>query len=134
MRWRLIRSTADGLNELTVNVDEGRRSVDVNIVNRACLWQVVALSMKKAKGRLHPRLFGTLVCCNGTALSVLSGGEDVLRVFRDALDHRVSPQNPCEAIPRDGSSDQSVGCQELRGEWERHRVAELSTVHLSPGA
>ena len=24
-------------------------------------------------------------------------------------------KNPCEATPRDGSSDQSVGCQELRG-------------------
>ena len=31
MRLRLIRSTADGLDELTVYVDEGRRDVDVNI-------------------------------------------------------------------------------------------------------
>ena len=30
--------------------------------------------MKKANGRLHPRLFGTFVCCNGTAPSVLSRG------------------------------------------------------------
>ena len=50
--------------------------------------------MKKAIGRLHPHLFGTLACCNGTALSVLSGGVVVLRVFRDALDHYVVPQNP----------------------------------------
>ena len=83
--------------------------------------------MKKANGRLHPRLFGTFVCCNDTALSVLSRG--VVRVFRDALDHCVAPQNPCEAIPGDGSSDRSVGFLELRGQWEMHRVAVLSNVH-----
>ena len=119
-----------------MHVDEGRRGVDVNIGNRACfLWQMVALSMKKANGRLHPRLFGTFVCCSGTALSVPPGEVVVLRVFRGALDHCVAPQNPCETIPRDGSSDQYVGCQELRGDWEMHRVAMLSiNVNLSPGA
>ena len=35
-RWRLIGSTVDGLDELIVNVDEGRRRVDVNIENCAC--------------------------------------------------------------------------------------------------
>ena len=94
---------------------------------------MVALSMKKANGRLHLHLFGTLVYCNGTALSVLSRGV-VVRAFRDALDTCVATRNPCEAIPRDGSSDRSVGCLELREEWERHRVAVLSTVLLSPGA
>ena len=89
--------------------------------------------MKKAKSRLHLRLFGTFVCCDGTALSVLSRGV-VVRVFRDALDHCSAPPNPCEAIPRDGSSDRSVGCLEHRGEWEMHRVAVLSNVHESPGA
>ena len=55
MRWRPIGSTAEGLDELTVNIDESRRGVDVNIGNRACvLWHMVALSTKKANGRLHP--------------------------------------------------------------------------------
>ena len=89
--------------------------------------------MKQANGRLHPHLFGTLVCCDGTALSVLSGGVVVLRVFRDALEHCVAPQNPCESVPRDGSSDQSVGCQEPRGERDKHRVAVLSTVCFESG-
>ena len=49
--------------------------------------------MKKANGRLHPHLFGTLVFfCNGTAGDVV-----VLRVFRDALDHCVARQNPSGA-------------------------------------
>ena len=56
----------------------------------------------------------------------------VLCVFRDVLDHCVAPQNPCEAKPGDGSSDQSVECQELHEEWARHRVAVLATVHLTP--
>ena len=45
-----------------------------------------------------------------------------------------APPNPCEAIPRGGSSDRSVGCLEHRGEWEMHRVAVLSNVYQSPGA
>ena len=53
---------------------------------------------------------------------------------RDAPDHCAAPQNPCEAIPRDGSSDQSVGCLELHGEWDMHRVAVRphSSAHV-PG-
>ena len=36
MRWRLIGSTVDGLDELTVYVDRGRRGVDVDVGNLAC--------------------------------------------------------------------------------------------------
>ena len=36
VRWRLIRSTADGVGELTVYVDEDRRIVDVHVGNLAC--------------------------------------------------------------------------------------------------
>ena len=36
-RWCLIWSSVDGLDELTVYVDEGRRGVDVNIGNRGCV-------------------------------------------------------------------------------------------------
>ena len=39
---------------------------------RLILWQMVALSMKKVKGRLHLHLLGILVYFNGTALSLLS--------------------------------------------------------------
>ena len=84
--------------------------------------------LRKANGRLHLHLLGTLVYCNGTALNVVSRGA-VVRVFRDALDHCVAPQNPREAIPRDGSFDRSVGRLELREEWRMHRVAVLSNVH-----
>ena len=73
------------------------------------------------------------VCCNGTALSLLSRGV-VVRVFRVALDHCAAPQNPCEAIPRDGSFDRSIGCLELHGEWELHCAAVLSNARWSPGA
>ena len=57
------------------------------------LWQLVALSLQKANGRLHPHLFGTLDYCNGTALCVLSGGV-VDRVFRDVIESCAAPQNP----------------------------------------
>ena len=53
-----------------------------------------------------------LACLVLLFASVLSRGV-VVRVFRDALDHCAAPQNPCEAKPRDGSSDRSVGCPEL---------------------
>ena len=72
-----------------------------------------------------------LVRCHGTAQSVLSGGI-VVRVHHDVPDHYAGPQNPSGAIFRDGSSDQSVGCPQLRGEWEMHSVAvlQLSLVPL----
>ena len=69
--------------------------------------------VSEAIGRIHPRLFDTFVCCNGTALSVLSRGV-VVRVFRDALDRCAAPQNTSGSIPRDGSSDLSAVFPELR--------------------
>ena len=99
-----------------VHIDEGRRGVDVDMVNRAYVCgKLSPWCTKKANGRLHLRLFGTFVCCNGTAHSVISR-RVVVRVFRDALHHCASPQNPCEAIPREGSSDRSVECLQLRGD------------------
>ena len=71
-------------------------------------------------------------CCNCAALSVPSRGV-VVRAFRNALDHCVAPQNPGEAISRDGSSDRCVGCPELREEWKMHHADVLSIFHLSPG-
>ena len=53
---------------------------------------------------------------NGMALSVISRGV-VARVFLDVIDRCAAPQNPSGAILCDGSSDRSVGCPELRGEW-----------------
>ena len=87
--------------------------------------------MRKANGRVHLHLLGTLVDCNGTALSVLSRGV-VVSVFRDALDCCAATQNPGEDISRDGSSDWSVGCLELREECRKHHADVLSEVHWSP--
>ena len=50
--------------------------------------------------------------CNGTAWNVLSR-DSVDRIFRDVIE-RAFQQNPDGAIPRDGSSDRSGGCPELR--------------------
>ena len=86
--------------------------------------------MKKANGRLHLRLFGAFVCCNGTAQNVLSRGV-VVRVFRDALDHCAAPQKRGEAISRDGSSDLSVGCLELREGVEWIEKPTQSPVEIS---
>ena len=62
MRWRLFGSTVDGLGELTVYVNEDRRGVDVHVGNLACFCgKMVALSMRKANGRLHLHLLGTLL-------------------------------------------------------------------------
>ena len=52
-----------------------------------------------------------------------------VRLFRDAHDHCDGPQNPCEAIDRDGSSGRFVGCLEFRGAWEMQRVAAHANVH-----
>ena len=102
-RWRLIKSTADGLHELMVYVEKSGMVCDASVGNSACfLWQLVASSMKKANGRLDPHLFGTLACCNGTVQSVLSR-RVVVRVFRDAPGYCDASQNPCEATPRDGT-------------------------------
>ena len=45
-RWHLIRSTVDGLDELALTS---------TLETGPVVWQMVALSMKKANGRLHPR-------------------------------------------------------------------------------
>ena len=82
---------------------------------------------KKANGRLHPRLCDAFVCCNGTALNVLSR-EFVKRLFRDVIDCCAAPKNPSGAISRGGSSDRSAGCPGLRGEQGMRRVAVLSNV------
>ena len=82
-----------GLGELTVYVDEDRRGVDVHVGTSPVFVQMVALSMRKANGRLHLHLLRTLVYCNGTALSVFSRGV-VDRVFRDVIERCPAPQNP----------------------------------------
>ena len=83
-------------------------------VNRACVggaWS--PCSLKKANGRLHPRLLCTFdLQLYGTERSFKRSRR---RVFRDAHGHCATPQSPSEAILRDRSSDQSVRCQELRG-------------------
>ena len=85
--------------------------------------------MKKANRHLHPRLFDPSVYCNGPALSVLSRGV-IVRVFRDVIDRCAAPQNPSGAIPRDGSSDRSVGCLELRGELETVLLCSPTLVRV----
>ena len=60
-----------------------------------------------------------LVCCNGTPQNILS-----TRPL-----HRSTKSS--ETISRDGSSDRSVGCLELREEWKTHRVVLLSNAHSS---
>ena len=72
--------------------------------------------MKIANGRLHPRLCDLSLGCNGTALSVLSRGV-VARVFHDVIDRCAAPQNLSGTTLRDGSSDRSAVCPELRDEW-----------------
>ena len=95
MRWRLIGSTVDGLGELTMYADEDRRGVDVHVGNLACFCgKMVALSKRKANGRSHLHLLGSLVYCNGTAMNVLSGEETLFFVFivmrlTDALLHKI---------------------------------------------
>ena len=116
--WGLIGSTADCLDELTVYVDEG--SVVLEIRASFCGKWSPYLYRKRMVACILTRLV-LWFCCSGTALSVLSRGV-VVRAFRDALDHCAAPQNPCEAIPRDGSSGRSVGCPELREEWIMHHA------------
>ena len=83
--------------------------------------------MKKANGRLHPRLGDPPVCCNGTAQNVLSR-ESVDRVFRDVIERCAVQRNPGGAIPRNGSSDRSGGCLELRGGMENVMLLPTSSI------
>ena len=80
--------------------------------------------MKRANGRLHPRLCDLFVYCRSVALNVLSR-VFVDCVFRDVIERCAVPQNPVGAIPRDGNSVGSGGRQELRG-WR--------TFHHSSGS
>ena len=122
-KLRLIRSNADGPVEREVKERETYR---VALVEGCAKPELAANGRpitKIANGRLHLHLLGTSVFCNGTALSVLSRGV-VVRAFRDALDRY--PQNPCEAISRDGSSARSVGCLELREVLRMHNATKLN--------
>ena len=90
---RLIKSNADGLVER-----RGKKGVKQStlLLLLGCAEPELAANgrpvMKIANGRLYPRLCDTSVCCNGTALSVLSRGV-VARVFQDVIDRCAAPQN-----------------------------------------
>ena len=58
-----------------------------------------------------------LVSCRGAALDVLLR-RVVVRVFSGVTVRCAIRQSQGGAIPRGGSSDRSVGCLELRCEWE----------------
>ena len=77
-------------------------------------------------------IFWVLCFITDTALNVLSRGI-VDRVFRGVIERCAVRQNPGGVIPRDGSSDRSGGCPELREEWMMCHADVLTIFHLNLG-